>query len=266
MVDTTFGGSIPEYYDSILGPAQLDAFAADLARRVPVRPKGDVLELACGTGLVTRRLRERLDPRLRLVATDISEPMLAYARGKVKGAIDWRVADAAALPMRDAEFGAVVCAFGVMFVPDKPKLFAEARRVLAEGGMLFFNCWNRIEMNAHGRIARRVIDELFPGDPEMQFTQVPFSFHDEALIRRLLGEARFGEVRIDKVTLPIACPSARTYATGQIRGTPRGSLIEKKGRTVDEVIDRLAAELAKEGGAEPFRADAHALVVQTKAV
>src|SRR5918912_3813717 len=95
-----FGGSIPEYYDSILGPAQLEALAADLVRRLPVRPRGDVLELACGTGIITERLRERIDGNFRLVATDLSDAMLAFARNKVKGKIDWRLADAAALPFK----------------------------------------------------------------------------------------------------------------------------------------------------------------------
>src|SRR5438477_12156837 len=103
MVDIArdFSGSIPEYYDSILGPAQLNALAADLVRRMPVRPKGDVLELACGTGIVTQRLRERVDSNFRLVATGRSEAMLGYARSRVKGKIDWRLAEAAALPFED---------------------------------------------------------------------------------------------------------------------------------------------------------------------
>src|SRR6266508_1227424 len=149
MVDTAanFSGSMPEYYDTILGSAQFEAFAVDLVRRMPVRPKGDVLELACGTGIVTARLRERVASMFRLVATDISDAMLAYARNKVKGRIDWRIADAAALPFKDESFGALVCSFGVMFVPDKKKLFSEARRVLVEGGMLLFNVWDRIERN-----------------------------------------------------------------------------------------------------------------------
>src|SRR6266404_6714356 len=126
MVDIAadFSGSIPEYYDSILGPAQLNALAADLVRRMPVRPRGDVLELACGTGIVTQRLRERIDSNFRLVATDLSEAMLTYARNKVKGKIDWRVADAAALPFKDDSFGVGGCSLGVMFVPEKANFFS----------------------------------------------------------------------------------------------------------------------------------------------
>src|SRR5258708_18622650 len=93
-----------------MGPAQFEAFGADLVRRLPTQPPGDVLEIACGTGIVTRRLRERLDPAVRLVATDLSRAMLDYARAKLAKfpGIEWREADGAALPFADAAFGAVV--------------------------------------------------------------------------------------------------------------------------------------------------------------
>ncbi len=268
MVDTAhdFSGSIPEHYDSILGPAQFEAFAADLVRRMPVRPRGDVLELACGTGIVTARLRERIDSNFRLVATDLSDAMLAYARNKVKGKIDWRVADAAALPFKDQTFGAVVCAFGVMFVPEKKKLFGETRRVLEEGGMLLFNVWDRLELNPQAMAAASVMEALFPGDPEMAFTKIAFGFNDEMLIRQLLDEARFGDVRIDKLKMEIKAPSARQYATGIVRGTPRSLLIEKKGGRLDDVIEKITAALAPVGGAEPFRCDTGVLVIQAKAI
>src|SRR5256885_5860601 len=201
MVDTArdFSGSIPEYYDSILGPAQLHALAADMVKRIPVRPKGDVLELACGTGIVTQRLRERVDSNFRLVATDLSDAMLAYARNKVKGKIDWRVADAAALPFKDETFGAVVCALGVMFVPDKPNLFGEMRRVLVEGGMLLFNCWDRLGVTPPAQAASARVPRVFSAPPEKEFSKIPYSFNDEAMIRGLLDAARFRNTEIDKV-------------------------------------------------------------------
>jgi ubiquinone/menaquinone biosynthesis C-methylase UbiE len=155
MVDTArnFGGSIPEYYDRILGRAHFERYADDLVRRVPARPARDVLEVACGTGIVTRRLRQRIDPSLRLVATDLSAPMLEYAASKVQGAIEWRTADAQALPFDPAVFGALVCAFGIMFVPDKALAMREARRVLVKGGLLVFNVWDGLENNPHGAAA-----------------------------------------------------------------------------------------------------------------
>jgi SAM-dependent methyltransferase len=266
-VAADFTGSMPEYYDRIMGPAQFDAFAADLVGRLSTRPPGDVLEIACGTGIVTRRLRERLDSRLRLVASDLSKSMLDYARQKLGGmrGIEWREADAAALPFKDASFGAVVCAFGVMFVPDKKAVFREARRMLHEGGVWLFNVWDGLEANAHSRATNDVIEAMFPGDPELRF-RGPFEFNDRAVLDALLAGARFGQVRMEPVQLEIKAPSARDYATGQLKGTPRGALLMRRGIAIDPLTDRIAAALAKVGGEAPFRCTAQALVVEARAV
>lgn len=269
MVDVAanFSGSMPEYYDRIMGPGQFDVFAVDLAARVPASPPGDVLELACGTGIVTRRVRERLEARVRLVATDLSKPMLEHARRKLAGAagIEWREADAAALPFGAAAFAAVVCGFGVMFVPDKKKLFAEARRVLKEGGVFVFNVWDGLEANLHSRATNDVFAQMFPGDPEMRFG-LPFEFNDPGVLRALLHGARFREQSMEPVRREVRFASARELATGQLRGTPRGALLEKRGLALEGIIDKCAAALAQVGGEAPFRSSAQALVVEAVAV
>ena len=268
MVDAArnFGaGSIPEYYDSIMGPAQFEQFAADLAQRLPPRPPGDVLEIACGTGIVTRQLRAHLDPAVRLIATDLSKGMLDYALKKVRGEIEWRTADAGALPFADGQFGAVVCAFGIMFVPDKKMAFREARRVLREGGILLFNVWDGLENNPHGRVADQVLQGLFPNDPAMKFGSMPYQFNDRALIGGMLADARFGQARMSPVRLECSTPSARDFATGQLRGTPRGQLLEERGASVDAVIDEVARGLAALGGERPFRYAPQALVIEARA-
>lgn len=267
MVDTkaNFTASMPEYYDRCLGRAWFEGFAADLAQRLPLEPSGDVLEIACGTGLVTRHVRERLDPKVRLVATDLSPAMLAYARRKLENAkgIEWRDADAAKLPFRDGEFGAVVCSFGFMFVPDKDAAFSEAHRVLRQDGLLLFNVWQGLDKNPHVRASAEVVEGLFPGDAEMRF-RTPYEMGDHALLRRLLDRARFGEVKIEDKSLPIDGVSARTIATGAIRGTPRSLLIEQRGIALDDVIDKLTAALTTIGGADPYRGTAHAVVIEAR--
>jgi SAM-dependent methyltransferase len=264
-VSASFSGSIPRHYDTCLGPAWFDAFAQDLAQRLPARPTGDVLEIACGTGLLTRRLRERLDPVVRLVATDLSTAMLDYARGKLSDAkgIGWREVDAVKLPFGDGEFGAVVCAFGFMYVPDKKAAFREARRVLKEGGILLFNVWDRIEENPHAAASAEVVEGLFPGDEEMRF-RIPFEMHDPALLRRLLAESHFAQVQIVKKRVQLDRVSARTMAIGLIRGTPRSLLIEKRGVPLDKMVEKVAAALAKIGGAEPYRGPAQAVVAEAR--
>ena len=268
MVDTraNYGGTIPEYYDRCLGPAWFDAFGADLARRVPHRLAGDVLEIACGTGLVTRRLRERIDPARRLVASDISQAMLDYARTKLIDCpgIEWRAADAARLPFQAGEFSAVVCAFGVMFVPDKRAVFREVRRVLKSGGTILFNVWDRIEENPAAVINAEIVEGLFPGDAEVRF-RTPYEMHDPASLRQLLLEAGFRDERIEKKRVQVDGVSARTIALGQIRGSPRSLLIEKRGASLDDVVEKVAAALARAGGADPWRGPANAVVVEARA-
>jgi ubiquinone/menaquinone biosynthesis C-methylase UbiE len=262
-----FGGLDAELYDSILGPAQLEAIAAELAQRLPTDPGRDVLELACGTGILTRQLRERLNPRRRLVATDLSGAMLEYARRKLgTNGIEWRQADMAALPFADANFAAVVCSLGIMFVPEKEKAYAEARRVLREGGQLLFNTWNGLADNPQSRIVGEVMEALFPGDEQMQFAKIPMSYHDLDLIRRHLAAARLREVALEKKAIPIRCESALRYATGVIKGTPRALLIRERGRSVEEVVERAAEALAAAGGRAPFSLTAHILVIEARAV
>ena len=268
MVDLSanFAGSIPDYYDKCLGPAWFRAYAADLAERLPSGPAGDALELACGTGIVTRRLRERLDPSIRLVASDLSKAMLDFARNKLIecNGIEWREADAASLPFADGEFGAVVCAFGIMFVPDKRAAFKEARRVLKTGGILLFNVWDRIEHNRHVALTAGVMEDLFPGDEELSFRRL-YQMYDPTLLRTLLAEAAFREVRIERKQIEVQGVSARTIATGLIRGSPRSLLIEKRGASLDEVVQRVTAALEKAAGGASYRGTASAVVIEARA-
>jgi ubiquinone/menaquinone biosynthesis C-methylase UbiE len=266
MVGTmaNFGGSIPEYYDSIMGPAQFEAYGAELAARLPANPGGDVLEIATGTGRVTRHLRERLDSGVKLVASDLSLAMLEVARKRLGAArnIEFHEADACKLPFKDAGFAAVVCAFGVMFVPDKPAAFREARRVLRKGGTWYFNVWDGLENNPHGRSTAEIMEAL---DPALKGGAMPYLFNDRGVIERLLVGERFEKPRFEVVRIACTCPSARDFATGQIRGTPRGQLLQQKGIDVDAIIDQAAAALAKVGGSAPFKYTAQALVIEARA-
>ncbi|HET7728580.1 MAG TPA: class I SAM-dependent methyltransferase [Usitatibacter sp.] len=264
----TFSGSIPAFYDECLGAAWFGKFAADLARRLPADPGGPVLEIACGTGLMTRHLRERLDPRRTLVATDLSEAMLDYARGKLAGlhGIEWRQADATKLPVADGEFAAVVCSFGVMYARDRPALFAEMRRVLQPGGLLVFNVWDRVENNPCIRVYAEVIESMFPGDEEVQF-RLPYEMYDEHLLRQLLDGARFEPRKIEKVRIAVDGVTARDIATGQVRGSPRGLLLAQRGVDFDVAIERVVAALEDAGGkGTSFRSHCQAIAVEARAV
>jgi len=263
LATTAFTG--PRYYDQLLGPVTFAPFAARLATRLPRRPPGDVLELACGTGLLTRALRDALDPGLQLVATDLNANMLDYAREQLAAVpgIVFQPADMMALPFPDAHFGAVASGFGIMFAPDKLAALRESRRVLAPGGWLLLSVWDRIEENTASHVNSLVVEEMFPGDPEIRF-RLPYEMHDAEALRALLAQAGFGDVAIDTERFDYDDGDPLAIATGQMRGTPRSALIEKKGVALDEVIAKIAAALAAKGGT-PYRGHSQALLVKARA-
>jgi len=118
-IDKIFGGSIPKLYDEYLVPLIFEPYAADLVNRLRSRSLSRVLEIAAGTGVVTRALASGLVEDVSIVATDLNQAMLDHASAVgTKRAVEWRQADAMALPFADATFDAVVCQFGVMFFPD----------------------------------------------------------------------------------------------------------------------------------------------------
>jgi ubiquinone/menaquinone biosynthesis C-methylase UbiE len=144
-----FVGSIPEIYDEHLGPLLFEHYAADLAARVTVPVGSRVLELACGTGIATDRLRAALPDEVAIVATDLNEAMLDLARNKRGNLanVQYQVVDALDLPFEDGSFDAVVCQFGVMFFPDKAACAREAARALKPGGAYTFNVWDSLDRN-----------------------------------------------------------------------------------------------------------------------
>jgi SAM-dependent methyltransferase len=262
-----FTGSIPAAYDRFLGPMLFEPYADDLTARLTVPPSGAVLELACGTGILSGRMRRALPAAATLTATDLNEPMLAYARAHVPDAgITWRQADAQALPFPDAVLDAVACQFGLMFVPDKPLAFAEARRVLRPRGQFIFNVWLSLAENPFGRIARDTIAGFFTSNPPT-FYDVPFGFHDESQIRNLLKNARFGSVSCQRVELEARSPSAEDAAKGLVIGNPVVlDVTERATAPAEEVVRAVAAALAAEGGAAPMRLPMRALVCSARAV
>lgn len=263
---SAFVGSIPANYDRFMGPAMFAPYAADLAARVVAPPGGRVLELACGTGIVTRRLRSTLAESVRLVATDLNEPMLAYAREAAGAAsnLEWRQADMTALPFPDGSFNAVVCQFGLMFVPEKSQALREAHRVLGPGGQLLINVWDTMEANPFTLVTHETVASLYDQDPPLFFA-VPFSMGNRPALEQLVAGAGFATVTGYTVSLESVSPSARSLATGLVEGSPLSIQIRERGTpTVDAVVDKVTEALGRLGGMAPFRFTLQAHVIDAR--
>jgi ubiquinone/menaquinone biosynthesis C-methylase UbiE len=241
-------------------------YAEDLAARLQVGGNASVLELACGTGILTRVLRTRLPATVELVATDLNEPMFRHAAEKFAEteAVQWLQADACSLPFDDRRFDAVVCQFGMMFVPDKALAAREARRVLKPGGLFLFNVWDALQHNDLGRIAHETITSYFEKDPPI-FYQVPFGYHDQDEIKRMLEGACFREVRIEVVARFAEATRARDVAIGLVQGNPVAVAIAERDPSLLPIITNAVADaITRRFGEENIRAPMRAIVVQAR--
>ena len=249
--DRTFAGSIPQLYEQYLVPLIFEPYAVDISRRVASRRPSRVLEVAAGTGVVTRQLASVLPPAATIIATDLNQPMLDHASAVGTGRpVEWQRADAMQLPFPDESFDVVVCQFGVMFFPDMAKAYSEARRVLRPGGAFVFNAWDAIGENEFADVVTNALAPLFPADPPRFMARVPHGYHDRATIAQDLTRGGFERpMDFETVTQRSRAASPRIAAMAYCQGTPLRNEIEARGPSkLDEATDLAAAALASRFG------------------
>ncbi|MBX3331533.1 MAG: methyltransferase domain-containing protein [Nitrospira sp.] len=256
-----------DLYERHLGSALFEPYAIDLAHRVAANCQdGSVLELACGTGILTQQLRTHLRSTVSLTATDINLGMLDYAQKKLKDlkGIEWKQADIADLPFPAASFNVVVCQFGLMFVPDKDRAFREMRRVLVKGGVLALSVWDRMEMNPWGVVVHETVARFFPENPP-QFFKAPFNSADVEVLHRLLTANGFDQIEIQAVPMECRSSSAKSLAVGMIEGAPILAEIQERGGSPGPIVDAVATAFAQTGGDTPYHSTMQAIVVTARA-
>ena len=249
--DKLFSGSIPENYDRYMVPLIFEAYAIDIAKRAAALLPNAVLEIAAGTGVVTRMLAPKLSPDARYTVTDLNQPMLDYAASKQPpdSRITWRQADAMSLPFEDASFDLVCCQFGAMFFPDRTGAYKEAKRVLKPGGHFLFNVWDRIEENVFADDVTNALAKIFPNDPPRFLARTPHGYHDTALIQRELESAGFSHVAIETRAEQSRASSPRIPAVAYCQGTVlRSEIIERDAERLDAATDYAERALADRHG------------------
>jgi len=226
----SFSGSIPEIYDKYLVPLIFEPYAIDVAQQLAGLPLTNVLELAAGTGVVTRRLAMMLPGSVFIIATDLHQPMLDLAAAVgTSRPVEWRQADALELPYDKASFDAVVCQFGVMFFSDRARAFAEVRRVLRRGGVFIFSVWDRLEENEFALLITEALAGVFPADPPRFLARVPHGYHDIDTIRSDLVAGGFSATaQVSTLAARSRAASAHIPAVAYCQGTPLRDEIEAR--------------------------------------
>lgn len=264
-IDKSFSGAIPQLYDRYLVPMIFEPYAADLATRVARKPVRRVLEVAAGTGVVTRALARTLPESVSIVATDLNAPMLDHAAAiGTSRPVEWKQADVMQLPFADATFDAVVCQFGAMFFPDKARAFAEMRRVLRPGGTCVFSVWDRLEENEFTHEVTLALEKLFPDDPPRFMERTPHGYYNRAEIARHLAAGGFaGQPQISTKTERSRAESPQVPAFALVQGTPLRNEIEARdGSRLEEATTAAAEALANRFGRGAIEGKMQGLVVE----
>lgn len=189
MTDFIGGRSPPELYETYLSPGVFAPFADDLLASQP--PTGDCLDIACGTGVVSRKLA-RHDAVERVSAIDVAAPMIAHATklATAEGLadrIEYNVASALDLPFCDDRFDTAYCQQGIQFFPDRVQALLEVRRVLRPGGLFCAAVWtaatdgNPVFAAFEAILARRFGDDLAPLGP--------FAFGSRSALQSIVEES-----------------------------------------------------------------------------
>lgn len=266
-VDSAFAGSIPQFYERYLVPLIFEPYAAQLVSCVARQMPSEVLEIAAGTGVVTRKLAQMLAPEVSIVATDLNQPMLDHAALiGTQRSVQWCQADAMQLPFVNECFDVVVCQFGVMFFPDRSRAYSEARRVLRPGGMFIFNVWDRIEVNEFANVVTQALAVPFSEDPPRFLARVPHGYHDLAVIAKDLRQAEFVQSpEVITLTERSQAVSSRIPALAYCQGTPLRSEIELRGGlSLSQATDIASAAIENRfgSGAVESKIQAHVIMIQ----
>lgn len=223
-------------YEELFVPALFQEWAPRIVEAVAIKPGNRVLDVACGTGAVTRELVTRVGSAGQVSAIDLAPGMVAIARRKAPTA-DIREGNAQALPWPDASFDAVVCQFGLMFFADRVQAVREMLRVLAPGGRLAISTWAPLA-DTPAYADELALIERIAGPAAGVPLRAPFALSDRAELARLLVEA--GASSVDVTTHPGTgnFPSIRTMIEADLRGW-----MPLNGVVLDEpVIEKILAE------------------------
>jgi SAM-dependent methyltransferase len=222
-------------YQDLLVPALMQEWAPRVADAAAIQPGDRVLDVACGTGVLTREAARRAGPA-GVVGLDLSPAMLAVA-ARLNPTLRWQQGSGDALPFPDQSFDAVVSQFGLMFFPDPGAGLREMRRVLAPGGRLAVAVWGSLA-DTPAYDAEVELVERLAGKAAGDALRAPFVLGDPARLAQLCAAAGFTDALVTLQPGRGHFPSIRTMVEVDVR-----DWLRIVGITLDEaLIERILRE------------------------
>lgn len=241
-----------ELYERIPARYILGPWAPLLVRAGAVATGDRVLDVACGTGVVTRIAAQRAGLTGHAIGVDLNPGMIAVAKSLPapdSPPIEWLVRNALDLRLPDSSFDVVLCQQGLQFFPDKTLALKEMRRVLVDGGRLAFSVWNNIGL--YNAAVSEALSTFVNEETATRFCasrKVPGS--DE--LRRLTTEAGFTAVEVDVGRIEVHLPSLDEFVLEHLAATPVAAPVAAADpaarKKVGEHVKRQLQHYAENGG------------------
>ncbi len=252
-----FTGTAAENYQRDFVPSIATPVSHELLRVADLKPSERVLDVACGTGLIARQASERVGADGAVMGIDIAPDMIGVAKrvpAPDGAAIQWRVADAAALPIADASVDVVLCQMGLMFMENRAAAIAEMARVLVPSGRVAINTPGPIQP-LFATLERSIVDHISPDLGG--FVGAVFSMHDPEAVGALLCEGGFREVSASVATATFRLPAPAEFLWQYINLTPMAALVQQASEPA-----KAAMEEQFVAGVQPHVADGTTVVDQ----
>jgi ubiquinone/menaquinone biosynthesis C-methylase UbiE len=255
-------GSAAEVYEEFFVPALFQEWTDRVADAARLRAGERVLDVACGTGALTRAVAARVGSNGVAIGLDVNDGMLAVARRK-SPQLDWRLGRAEALGFETESFDAVVSQFGLMFFEDRRAALAEMMRVLRRGGRLAVAVWDSLERTPGYAAVTLLLQRLF-GDRVADALRAPFVLGDPSALRALFATAGISDATVTTRKGTARFPSIEAWMYTDVKGWTLADMIDDAqfARLLGEAEKALRPFLAADGTIA-FDAPAH-IVTATK--
>jgi SAM-dependent methyltransferase len=241
--------SIPEGYERFTLRQLFEPWARELVRRAELQPEWSVLDVASGLGPVARLAAAAVGPDGRVVASDISAPMLALAAGRPRSdgwaTIEFLECPAAAIDAGDDSFDAILCQYGLQYFADRAAAIGEMRRVARPGGIVVVSTWAAERpLGLFGPMAE-TLAELGLAEPFPRAFDPDIDCLSAAELKDLLRTSGWRDVQVEMVELDARWDSAEA-AANTVLGTAFGPMVSAlPGDTQEQVRARLITKLGE---------------------
>jgi ubiquinone/menaquinone biosynthesis C-methylase UbiE len=254
--------SAAEVYEEFFVPALFRQWAPQVAKAAELEAGQKVLDVACGTGVLAREAARRVGPGGSVTGLDRNEGMLAVAR-RIAPMVEWRLAQAEALPFADGIFDAVVSQFGLMFFEDRVDALQEMWRVLRPGGRLAVAVWDTLDHSPGYAAMTGLLRRLF-GDRIANELRAPFALGDPAALHSLFTQASIPGMELRTLDGVARYPSLEAWVRTDVKGWTLADLIDDtQYQTLLEEAERELSAYVQGDDTVMFRSPAH-VVTATK--